>query len=119
MITAEELVAQIERHRFDIVSEARLQFGLDVLLTNLAVGYEREVRLSPKDRIDFLTRAGIGIECKIQGGVTPLLRQLMRYAEHERVRELVLVTSRLRLAAVPETMNGKRIHVAVLLRSMI
>jgi hypothetical protein len=57
----------------------------------------------------------IGIEVKTQGGLSPLLHQLHRYAQHEEIDELILVTSRIQLARLPEIINGKPTHVAALL----
>ena len=58
------------------------------------VDCRREVRLSPRDRIDLMTECGIGIECKIKGSPTIIVNQLLRYAEHDAVKSLILVTSK-------------------------
>jgi len=55
---------------------------------------KREVILSPRDRIDLLTDCGIGIECKVKGSAAEIVGQLMRYAEHDRVKSLILLTSK-------------------------
>lgn len=69
--------------------------------------YEREVILSPKDRIDFLVNGNIGIELKIKGAVSALTEQLERYATHDKIEVLVLVTTKTRLTGIPTIMNGK------------
>jgi alkanesulfonate monooxygenase SsuD/methylene tetrahydromethanopterin reductase-like flavin-dependent oxidoreductase (luciferase family) len=47
-----------------------------------------------------------GIEVKIAGQPGRVVEQLRRYAEHDRIDELVLVTSRVRHQA-PGALNGK------------
>jgi hypothetical protein len=99
--------------RFRFTDEAELQRGIAEALTEWKP--EREVVLGPKDRIDFLLW-GVGIEIKVKGGISKLTRQLHRYAQHERINALVLVTSReqYRLQLPPE-LNGKRLHVVSLM----
>jgi hypothetical protein len=83
----------------------------------------REVRLSPQDRIDFIVtlpcsdgkQYRIGIEVKIQGAATGILRQLYRYARSDRVDALILAsTRRTLLSGVPRSLYGKHIAVALL-----
>lgn len=113
-MTTEEIVLLFERAVRGIGSEDQVQRAIALVLTNRDVEYEREVSLSPASRIDFMVGT-LGIEVKIGGGLSPAIRQLHRYAEFERVSELVLVTTRSSLSRVPAELNGKRIHVALLL----
>jgi len=83
---------------------------------------EREIRLGPKERIDVGIRCEcprlgtpqiIAIEAKLDASVTPVFRQLQRYAAHADVVALVLVTTSQRLAvglAVRE-IGGKPLYV--------
>lgn len=82
--------------RIDSTSEDRFQADVAALLAAAGIAHEREVILSPRDRIDFLAGV-VGIECKIEGTVGDVARQLLRYAQHERIQALVLVTGRARL----------------------
>lgn len=92
----------------------------------------REFELSATDRIDFLIQEpnpiqppiggpgvrasiGIGLEVKVDGPLSALVRQLQRYAQHDAVDALLVVTTRARLHAVPTTLSGKPIAVALLL----
>ncbi|HMI94453.1 MAG TPA: hypothetical protein VK509_23935 [Polyangiales bacterium] len=98
-------------HRFDSSTEERLQAGIAQALAAEGLQLEREVVLAPGSRIDFLSADGIGIEVKIEGTETSVLRQLMRYAEIDRVRELVLFTTRSKHLAMPATLRGKPLAV--------
>lgn len=101
--------AAVRGARLMFGTEAELQEGLARVLAAAGVDHRREVPLSKRDRIDFLLPEGIGIEVKIEGALSALTRQLWRYAEHEEVVALVLVTSQLRLTALPKVLNGKAI----------
>ena len=57
--------------------------------------WDREVRLSASDRIDALVGPqGVGVEFKVDGARSAVIRQLGRYAKSERVAALLLVTTR-------------------------
>jgi hypothetical protein len=93
---------------FHYSDESGLQAGIAELLDGEFIPYEREARLSSRDRIDFiLSTAPIGIECKTQGSPSETTRQLLRYAESPKISALILVTGRLRLARLPGMMLGK------------
>ena len=96
--------------RFDLSTETATQFDIGRTLATEGVPHRREARLSPRDRIDFLTADGLGIEVKIRGQRRPaVLRQLERYAEHDAVKALVLLTNV--AVGFPATLNGKPLHV--------
>lgn len=52
------------------------------------------MRLDEAGRIDFLTADGVGLELKVKGSATDVLRQLERYAHAPHVSALLLVTTR-------------------------
>lgn len=97
----------IEAYRYTFTDEKELQTALADALGRAGLVFQREVVLSPRDRVDFLLEPGVVVEVKIDGGLSDLTRQLYRYAQLERVQALVVVTSRARLVNVPGTMNGK------------
>lgn len=67
----------------------------------------REVVLSPTDRVDFMVD-GVAIELKVKCSTNEILRQLARYAQHESVREILLLSvTRAPLLKLPPTLNGK------------
>jgi hypothetical protein len=92
-VTAPDLLSLISSTRFRFPDEDALQRGLEQLFTEKGIGYQREVRLSARDRIDFMV-GNIGVEVKIGGGEHDVERQLFRYAEHPEVENLILVTTR-------------------------
>lgn len=102
--------------KFRFVDEEELQRGIAAELTYWKTPFHREVRLSPRDRIDFLCAAGVGIEVKVQGTAAKARAQLERYAKHDQIRGLILVTNRCQVAAgLPTELNGKPLRVVQLL----
>jgi hypothetical protein len=77
---------------------------------------EREVSLSGHDKIDFIIGGDIGIEVKLRAPLGQMTRQLHRYAAHDRIAAIVLLTTSARLQAnlIPPTLNGKPIRVVYL-----
>jgi hypothetical protein len=106
----ETVAATIRRHRFPFGDEDQLQEGIAAALAAAGFAVEREVRLRARDRIDLLVDGRVGVEIKIDGATRRVLSQLRRYAEHDQVAELVLVT-RCARHQVPRSMNGKSVTV--------
>lgn len=105
-MTGDDLVELLMRRRYrHPTDELRLQEEIADAFTEAGVRFEREVVLTPKDRIDFLVGT-VGVEIKVKGSAHAVARQLLRYAEHERVSELVLFTTRTQIV-VPPTLGGK------------
>lgn len=88
-------------------TEAQLQ--ADVATALNGTGCLREHPLGT-GRIDFLLD-GIGIECKVDGSPSSVLRQLIRYADFEEVRGLLLVTSRATHRFSEQELRGKPFRV--------
>lgn len=95
-------------------TEIALQSAIAATFEADGLSFEREVRLSDRDIIDFLV-GGVGVEVKIDGSLSAVTRQLHRYAQSDRVALLVLVTTRMRHRAVPRELNGKRVDVVHLI----
>ncbi len=91
-------------------NELDLQLGIAALFDEHGVAYLREVALTDRDRIDFLV-GDLGIEIKVQGTARAVFAQLERYLAHERVGEVMLLTTRAQLRVMPTHHAGKRIHV--------
>ncbi len=113
-MTVKDLVTALRGYRFNFSNEADLQDGIEEVLTAKGCSFERECALEGAGVIDFLLAGGIGIEIKIKGSPVLVTRQLLRYAECEDVKELVLVTARSRLGDLPDTLRGKRVTVVSL-----
>jgi hypothetical protein len=112
------IVEALSTARFIYRNELELHDGIVARLASVGVEVtagEREVRLDAAGRIDFLLRSGLGIEVKVKGQAGDVWRQLDRYARHDRVRRLLLVTTRARHMAGPTGLHGKPVA-ALLLR---
>ncbi len=127
MINAKDIALALSPFRFDCTSELTLQNGialaLDVWSARVAGGVliEREIALTERDRPDFVVwdatpavavgDAGIAIEVKIGGSTSALLRQVWRYAESPRVREILVVSSIRQHSQLADTARGKPVRV--------
>lgn len=85
-------------------SEAELQAGISQALTAAGVAHRREVELGEAGRVDFLTAGGLAIEVKIGGSANEMARQIVRYAQREEVRALLVVTTKATHQSAPEGM---------------
>ncbi len=113
-MTSEDLCLLLERSVRGVGTEDEVQRAIAATLKKNAIGHEREVRLDKASRIDFMV-GSIGVEVKVGGGISAVIRQLHRYAEFATISELVLVSTKTSLARVPPALNGKRVRVALLL----
>lgn len=105
---AAELRNLLGAYRYSQSTEDALQRGIAGVLEAHGVPVEREHRLDAHSRIDFLVGI-VGIEVKIGGSRNELIRQLHRYAQFDSIGELLVVSSRMRLTSLPESLNGKPI----------
>lgn len=103
--------AAIIGYRYRYANEGELQEIVAQVLDRAGVLHEREVALSPSDRIDFLAGT-VGIEVKLSGSRGTVIGQLFRYAASERIWSLILVTSRRQLTAMPSSISGKALITA-------
>jgi hypothetical protein len=112
-VTASEIAALFDGHAFTTTDEAELQRALAEVLDGAGVDHRREVRLTARDRIDFLAGA-VGIEVKVDGALAAVTRQLHRYALRPEVASLLLVTTRPQHRGAPRELCGKPVTVALL-----
>ena len=104
--TAAALVRLIHANRIDLTNEKAAQRQIADLLTADGWSYQRECRLSDKDIPDFMMFGGLAVEVKVKGaGKMDVFRQLCRYAEHDRVHGLLLVSGQ--SMGLPDTIGGK------------
>jgi hypothetical protein len=104
----------LRHHRYPHTDEKQLQDGIEKVLQSCGIDYRREVRLTAQDRPDFMVGT-VAIEIKIKGPFIHVLRQLVRYAEHEQVTGLVLVTTKASHLNMPAKLHGKPVVVASLM----
>ena len=97
-----------------------MQAGLARAFEAAGLRAEREVRLTPRDRIDFLID-DVGVEVKIKGGPSAVIGQLGRYSRCERIGALLLVTDRAQLTRVQfaNEINGKPFTALALLGGLV
>lgn len=95
-----------------VTNEEVLQEMTENALKRFAIPYEREAEIKIGGRIDFLVDGQIGLELKIKGSVTEVSRQAQRYLEDERLKGLLLLTTR-RLHMSTQTVGGKPFRVVV------
>ena len=117
-MTLSQLLPQLEGIPGALFSEDTLQCKIATLLDGLGLEYQREARLSARDRVDFLVRMGVirvAIEVKVAGSRHGLLRQVARYCAHDEVDAVVVVTNLTRHTGLPEQLGGKPVRVALLL----
>jgi len=86
--------------------EYALQDAAATLLADAGMSVEREVVLSPRDRVDLLVDGRVAVECKVAGNRESVTRQLRRYAASPVVERLVLLTGRADHRRVPAVLDG-------------
>jgi len=74
--------------------EYALQDHIAKLLSANNSVFTREYIMGPRDRIDFMLANGMGIEVKVAGPIGSLNRQLLRYAQYDYIKRLVVVTTK-------------------------
>lgn len=97
----QEVYNLIASHRLRFGIERDLQDDIEAVLTAACLSFVRECRIGT-DVIDFFvptdtttdSHVGLGIECKIDGGPSAVIGQLVRYAQSPDIHSLLLVTSR-------------------------
>lgn len=89
-----------------IIDEYELQNMIAESLLKHGIRFEREYRLAPRERIDFLAEGGIGIEVKKRKpNRMQVYQQLGRYAASNEITALILVIER--SLELPAKINGK------------
>lgn len=107
------ITAVLSTSRYFYTNEVDLHRHIDKTLTRVGIPFEGEVRLSPRDRIDYMV-GPLGVEVKVAGKTEPLRRQLARYAEHDQVEALLVVTTQRRhRIELPTHIGGKTLSVLV------
>ena len=107
----------LERGRYRVSTEALLQADIAHVLEAAGLPFGREVRLSKSDRIDFVVAESIGIEAKTRCNKRSIWRQIERYATHESISALILITGT--PVGLPPEVNGKPLYFVSLGRTFL
>lgn len=116
MTTVQDIFALLSRLRLPLSDEKLLQETIAEAFDRAGILHLREDRLSDKDVIDF-TVGRIGIEVKIKGARRAIFNQVCRYAEHDRIKELILITNV--ATGFPAELNGKPVFVLNLAKAWL
>lgn len=100
------LIVAMGRYKLKRGTERELQDAIEEMLRAEEIPYEREVELAAADRPDFMVER-CAVEVKMKGSPAEVLRQLLRYAKHDRVDRLVLITTRSSHVDIQPTLLGK------------
>lgn len=106
----------LSSRRLSLSSEKRTQEEIAAAFDECGISYERECRLNDKDIPDFMV-GSIAIEVKIRGSKRRIYDQVRRYAEHDAVKELILVTNV--PTGFPKEVNGKPVYVLNLAKAWL
>lgn len=107
MSEAQTIITRLRTIRLPVGNELDMQDCVGLALLDLGVDCQREHSFGPADRVDFFTASGLAIELKIDGTRNAVLRQLMRYADHDSVKSLLLITACARHLGMPPTIRNK------------
>jgi hypothetical protein len=105
----EKINLLLSKKRFLLTNEKLLQVQLNEIFEKAKASgnfpeFTREHHFNKKDIVDFFAN-GAAIEIKIKGGPMSIYRQLDRYAAHENVTEIILITNK--AMTLPALINGK------------
>lgn len=107
--SAADLAKTLSRYTYRFSCEAELQESIAQVLEQEAIRFAREVRINPRERLDFLC-GSTAVEVKIRGSLSDLTRQVHGYLADDRIDELLVVTSRSRLCDLPLEIRGKPVR---------
>lgn len=92
-VLAAEVVGALQGRIYGGRCETQIQDRVGAALEAAGLVFERECRLSERDRPDFLVGGRVVVEVKLKTPRSVVLRQLGRYAEHDRVEAIVLAST--------------------------
>jgi len=112
--TPAEVARLVGARRYGYNDEVSLHALLAEVLEGAGMTVRREVRLTPRDRIDLLVDT-VGVEVKVANTpVDNLEAQCKRYLRCPEVESLVVVTTRSQHRALPLVILGQHVHVVYL-----
>lgn len=105
MLDIQQILLPLSKARFNLAWEKQFQDEVEQVLKDIAVPFNREYKLKPGQRIDFLVNGSIGIECKIKGNAKQIYRQCRDYCENDIIKEFIILTNR--SMGFPKELHGK------------
>lgn len=100
--TADDVTKLLEQFIFRGSSERDIQDVIERVLIEGGMAVQREFRLSQRDIPDFLIAGSVVVEVKMRASGSAVLGQIARYAAHEQVSAIVVVSPRMStLSAIP------------------
>lgn len=116
---AQRVARVVLRTRFNLSDEKATQQEMAEVLSAVGICFEREKHLGPGDIPDFMVSGGLAIEIKLKRSVSKMeiYRQLRRYALHQEVLGLLLITNV--SMGLPPTIEGKPAYYASMGRAWL
>ena len=123
------IINSVLKYQYRITNESQLQEIILAPLEETGYAVVPECRLDSKSRIDFLLKytkfdympsPQIGVEIKVKGATTQIIRQIHRYTESKYIQGLILLTTKTTHLAIPGslknnivtlTMNSKPVRI--------
>jgi len=105
-----EVILSLQNIRINLVrDEFKLQNIIAQQFNQSGIGYDREYKLAPRNRIDFLVAGGIGVEVKKGKPYRrQVIEQLERYTAFPEISTMILVVER--NLDIPKKINGKKCY---------
>ncbi|WP_445766738.1 hypothetical protein [Rheinheimera sp.] len=113
--TLPELLVWLSNQRLDAAVEKKAQGQLEAALKECGYSFVREKRLSDRDIVDFYLEIGnynVALELKAKAQRMKIYRQLERYAKHNQVDAIILLTAT--AMHLPELIENKPAFVSSL-----
>lgn len=111
------VIKLVHGNKFSLTDEKETQVQLSKIFDDNKIPYAREYSLSKEDIVDFLVNDSIAIEVKIKGQKRAIYRQLVRYATHEKVKNVILLTGV--SMGLPSEIEGKPTYFGSLSRGWL
>ena len=88
-----QVCSALKGRKLPLENEKVLQGRMEEIFTESAVEFDREFWLDKESKPDFMID-GVAVEVKITGSRLEIYRQVQRYAKHEAVKAIILVTNK-------------------------
>ena len=114
-LSARGLAEYLYGRPYRLGSEKLMQDDVEIAFVRDGIEYEREKVLGPGDRVDFLVGT-IALELKIKGRAAQIIKQIERYAMHDSIDSVVLLTN-VPMPRIPRLHEAKPCYIVSLART--